>query len=222
MDTQLIEKLISQVETAITLAEQGQTQLTEKELTLEGMSSRKNRIFLNELVKNPNTRYLEIGTWRGSTLVSALYRNSPQLAVAIDNFSQFDADQSQLLTNCKNSGLEEGKDFQFINQDCFNLTPEQKAQIKDITVYFYDGDHRPIDQEMALTYYLDHMADYFIFIVDDWDYSEVKQGTRSALYKMPVSVHKEWQLLGGWPHNTANTWWNGLYVGVLSKKSLGR
>ena len=66
-----IETMIEQVGQAIDMAERNESKLIPEILNLEGMSSSKNRHFLYNLI-NSDDWYLEIGCWKGSTLVSAL------------------------------------------------------------------------------------------------------------------------------------------------------
>lgn len=211
MDT--INSYISRVERAIIKAETNNTKLPDSVFSINGMSARKNRIFLNELLSEDSNSYLEIGTWLGSTFVSGLYRNSLKKAIAIDNFSQFDGNKNEFFSNCVKNGI---YIFDFISADCFNLTQEQISTIKDINIYFYDGDHKHEDQEMALTYYIDCLQKEFILIIDDWNHEPVRTGTRSGLEKTQIKVHKEWILPANYNGDTEN-WWNGLYVAVGEK-----
>lgn len=47
-------------------------------------------------------RYMEIGAWKGSTHISALYKNFPEYTIAIDNFSQYEGTLEIFKENCKN------------------------------------------------------------------------------------------------------------------------
>tara|TARA_Y100000310_G_C20465994_1_gene707685 strand:- start:67 stop:915 length:849 start_codon:yes stop_codon:yes gene_type:complete len=74
-----------------------------------GMSSPKVRHFFNNLCKQlgfeQDVRYLEVGTWAGSTLLSFIHKNQSVIrhASAIDNFSQFQ--DTEFDVRC---GLEDG------------------------------------------------------------------------------------------------------------------
>jgi hypothetical protein len=62
-----------------------------------GMSSPKGRHFFNNVCRQvgfvQKVRYLEIGTWAGSTLISFIYKQpNLEYVSAIDNFSQFQTD----------------------------------------------------------------------------------------------------------------------------------
>lgn len=216
-DYKVIKKLIKRVEDAIAAAETGKTKLTEAELTLDGMSSKKNRILLNELVTEDDN-YLEIGVFKGSTFVAALFGNNPKYAVAIDNFSQFDP-QSTNLDTFKSEVSKRGfQNFTLLNADCFNIPKHLEDYVlnRNFTVYFYDGDHKERDQYLALYYYYMTLADKFIFIVDDYNTVEAQVGTLRAIDELKLIVHKEWKLLSDRNGDTAS-WWNGLYVAVCEK-----
>lgn len=195
------------------------TKLDQSVFNLNGMSTAEVRILLNELV-DEETRYLEIGIHRGSTFVSALYKNKYLSATAIDHFGgpmYGDDVINCFLKNCKENNI---NDFTLIRNDSFKLTTQQKNGIKDINFYFYDGGHTASEQEMALTYYYDNLADVFIFIVDDWVHIPAKEGTRSAVSKLNLKIHKEWEI--GKPqretHTPGLTWHNGLYIAVCEKQ----
>jgi hypothetical protein len=208
------EQLINRVEHSILCANNRQTKLTEQQLNpllLPGMSGKKSRIMLNELIF-PDTNYLEVGVWKGSTFVSALYGNQPNTAFAIDSFIQFGDVEVDFLENTRKHNLPE---FKLFREDSFTLSDETKSQLKDINTYFYDGEHEAHNQAGALTYYMPYLADTFIFLVDDWNWDKVKQGTRDGIKNNNLKVHQEWELIsGGGDHEN---WWNAWYVAVLSK-----
>ena len=67
------------------------TKISEEIKFMSGMSGKKYRYLINQLVyliEKP--RYLEIGSWAGSTVCSALYGNKVK-AVCIDNWLKFDS-----------------------------------------------------------------------------------------------------------------------------------
>jgi hypothetical protein len=68
---------------------------------IEGMSGKKYRFFINTLVKQiGDASYLEVGSWAGSTLCSAIYGNKVR-AVAIDNWSQFGGPKDLFFKNLR-------------------------------------------------------------------------------------------------------------------------
>jgi hypothetical protein len=77
----------------------GDNKVSAEILNLKGMSGRKYRIFINNLISViEDPRYLEVGAWMGSTLCSAIYKNKVR-ALAIDNWSQFGGPAAQFFEN---------------------------------------------------------------------------------------------------------------------------
>jgi len=189
------------------------TRLSEKALKIEGMSSRYVRNLLNKCVSSvPNCKYLEIGTWKGSTLYSALYKNNPLYALAIDNFCSFGG--RSVKQHFLNTMADIGVNYDFIDQDCFTIDTS-KIDHK-FNVYFYDGEHDFKDQEMALTYYYDLLDDVFVYICDDYNPTHVQEGTKSGISKCNLDIIDQKTLFSSRNGDTSS-WWNGIYLSILRK-----
>jgi len=186
------------------------TKLNNKALSIEGMSSRYVRNLLNKSVSYPDTRYLEIGVWKGSTLYSALYKNNPSYAVAIDNFSSFGGPKQEFENNMSDI---EAK-YEFIDQDCFSVDISKFN--KQFNVYFYDGKHSELDQEMALTYYYEALDNSFLYICDDYNIPHVKTGTQKGIEKCNLKILDE-QTLPSKFNGDTSSWWNGIWIAHLKK-----
>jgi hypothetical protein len=186
------------------------TKLSNKALSIHGMSSAKVRNLLNKCVSYPDCRYLEIGVWNGSTLYSALYGNTPDYVVAIDNFSEFGGQKQKFLNNMSDVNV----NFEFLDQDCFSVDLSKFE--KKFNTYFYDGRHTAIDQEMALTYYYDAMDDTFIYICDDYNWSYVKEGTQKGVKKCNLKILEEQTLVANY-EGDPSSWWNGIWIALLQK-----
>ena len=107
---------IRHVENAIYNAELGISKLDRHVLHAKGMSGNFTRHFYNLVCSMHNVRYLEVGSWYGSTMCSALCGNSID-AVAIDNWSQFNGDKNIFIKNIKEHlGMSK---VQLIERDCF-------------------------------------------------------------------------------------------------------
>jgi hypothetical protein len=172
---------------------------------------------MNELVKDGD-KYLEIGVYKGSTFVAANYRNKPEYAVAIDNFSQFDPNGVNSSTFKRVTTERAITNFYLLNTDCCNVAPNLQEYIlnKNFNVYFYDGGHTEQDHYASLYYYYLTLAKDFIFIVDDWNHEPARVGTRRAFADLEIKVHKEWELRTA-SNGDTGTWWNGFYVAVCEK-----
>ena len=209
------EKLISNVQNCIANAQLGKSGLPKKVLEIDGMSSDKVRHLLNNLCALPNTSYLEIGVWKGSTWISALYGNSNVItsAVAIDDWSEFNAPKKEFFKNI--SKFLRSRVGRFYSENAFDLCKDQIFK-KPVTTYFYDGNHSALSQELAFTYYNDVLDDVFVAIVDDWNFYEVPLGTYAAFDKLGYTILYEMILPAGYNGDRDN-WWNGLYVAVIRK-----
>ncbi len=228
--------LIDHVERSIENAERGKSRLTAFHLTaIEGMSSIKGRHLLNNLcAANPrmdSTRYLEVGSWKGSTLCASTFSN-PIEAVAIDDFSQFtttsfgldkrhprDAVQQNLALNRLFSKPQ--FDAVIIDSDCFKVDP---TKLGLFDVYLFDGEHVYDAQYRAFTHFAPALQNTFIAIVDDYrnlPEDGVHQATEAAFRDLGWRAEKDWFLHeecdGTDMGRQAQGWWNGLRVSVVSK-----
>lgn len=78
------------VKAALELADNERSKITEREKELYGLTSVRLKAFLNNLCAKDNINYLEIGVYKGSTLLSALLGNEKTKAVGIENFKYDD------------------------------------------------------------------------------------------------------------------------------------
>lgn len=186
-------------------------------LELEGMSGKKYRDFINQLLSTLSpTRYLEIGVWQGSTLCAAL-NNNTVTATAIDNWSQFNGPRDKFFGNLRrvqgnSNTLVLEQDFRKIN---YSLLPKHN-------VYFFDGPHDHQDHYDALSVPMDALEDEFVLIVDDWNSLTVQQGTLAALNDFKFK-YQGFTILtttdGSYPDiNMQNSdWHNGYFIASISK-----
>lgn len=201
------------VDAAIDAAGRHLSRLPPAVLALNGMSSPKVRHLLNNLCRRPGTRYLEVGVWAGSTLISALSGNAETVvaADAIDNFSQFGGPREVFEANCREH-LEAGR-FKLHVDGFREVTPELQPPVN---VYFYDGDHSAVDQRDGLLHFWPCLADEFVFVVDDWNWETAKSGTYEGIAKSGGCVVRYWELPAAF-NGDREQWWNGLFVAVIRK-----
>lgn len=209
-------KYIDHINRSISNSLNGISKLSEEVLAIPGMSSAKVKHFLNNLLEIDNVKYLEIGVWLGSTFVSAMYKNKPIQSFAIDNFCEKEGFSScKELFHCFCKGFLDPSTYEFIEEDSFKI---DLSKIKlPVNIYFYDGGHSVESQEKALTYYDKILADTFIYIADDYNFQEVRDGTKIGIEKMNYNIDFETVLTANHNQDYEN-WWNGLYVSVLSKR----
>lgn len=156
-----------------------QSLLNHNALNMVGMSGRMTRHFYNNLVRLPGSdvvTYLEVGSWAGSTLVSALQGNETRVqAIAIDNWSEFGGPK-ELFTKHVQEFTSPNRKFDHIDKDCFKVTLDDLGgRLAD--VYLYDGGHAQEDHRRGISHYADFLSDVSIIVVDDWNWVSVRNGT---------------------------------------------
>lgn len=204
--------LIKQVKESIDRAYKEESKLSQAILSIEGMSSPKNRHLLNNLLSYGKPNYLEIGVWKGSTFASALYGNEIESAYAIDNWKEFH-EPGLRESFIRNIALT-GKDYTLIEQDSFRVNTAKITNKVDI--YFYDGFHSKEASFHALDYYYDVLADEFIYVVDDYDWIDVQAGVQESIRCRGLNVKFNIHLRAG-ETNDIHSWWNGIYIAILEK-----
>lgn len=213
--TEKEQLVVCHVMKSIEEAENFQSKVNADILQIPGMSGYKTRHFLNNLCAFPKTVYLEIGCWKGSTLISALYQNNPTIrdAIAIENWSEFGSPRNEFLYNI--SHFLPSTSLRTIEMDCFQVPCKQSFPLP-VTIYFYDGNHDVSSQEKAFTYFNEIFDDVFVAVVDDWNWSHVKDGTSSAFRKLGYQILFEKEIFTN-ANGDPIGWWNGLYIAVIRK-----
>jgi asparagine synthetase A len=87
----------------------------------------------------------------------------------------------------------------------------------------YDGDHSYYSHFNALIHYISCLDDIFIYIVDDWNWEDVRNGTFKSIQHLNLKIlyEKEIRLTNDNSHTpeseAKDTWWNGIYIVILQK-----
>ena len=186
---------------------------------INGLTSSKVRHLLNNMVSLYNCKYLEIGVFQGSTFSSALYKNKPVKAVAIDDFSlecySDDLEKNKKIEDNFYKNMKNIKTpFEFINKNSFTEGILDHLDCK-FNVYFYDGCHAAESHIKALTHYKKYLEKYFILIVDDFNNThEIQYGTYTGLKQGGFEIIYEKYLPARYNGDTEN-YWHGLFVGLI-------
>jgi hypothetical protein len=190
-------------------------------LALEGMSGKKYRYFVNNLIESmEDPRYLEIGVWAGSTLCSAIFGNSVTVT-AIDNWSQFEGPSDRFFLNLSRF-KGPGAKVSILERD-FRRIDYQSLGVHD--VYLFDGPHNEVDQHDGLTLTQAALAKEFVLVVDDWNWTPVRTGTFRAIRELGLRVdfcaEIRTTLDGSQPpvNRNSSDWHNGYLIAVLCKSS---
>lgn len=183
-------------------------------LSGKGLSSRACRLFLNMLCSKPSTRYLEVGTHTGSSLIAACYNNPLGRAVAIDDWSMDKNSKPKLLDNLKYFDANLRRKPELIEAEAFSM---DKSKLGQFDVYFYDGHHSANSTEKGLTCFWNNLAPVSIVVMDDYSIVRVQQGTIRAIDKLGCKQHLRyaWTLPGG--KGFEHLYWGGLAVMVFDK-----
>jgi hypothetical protein len=213
--------LVSKIKTALLRAVGGDGELPEAILAMEGMSGRKYRIFINNLIKSlDDARYLEVGVLMGSTLCSAIYGNNVR-ALAVDNWSQFGAPSTQFFANLANFKTPEAQ-ISFIEADFRAI---DISAVGRFNVYLFDGPHEQEDHYngvVGMQAALDH---HHVVIVDDWNCPEVRKGTLDAIKDAELTIDHLIEIrtthdnqhasIGG----AQSDWHNGYLIAAVTKRT---
>ncbi|WP_295633399.1 class I SAM-dependent methyltransferase [Novosphingobium sp.] len=195
--------------------------LPEWVLDIPGMSGRLYRRFINNLVGNiPDCRYLEIGSWAGSTACAAMAGNAATFT-CVDDWSLFGGPKDSFLSNTDRARTE-STNFLFIENDFRSI---DYGVIGKYNVYLFDGPHEYQDQYDGVKIAQDSLDDSFILIVDDWNWESVRNGTFDAITDSQCELisHVEIRTTQDGSHPVKaiqkdSAWHNGYFIGSIRKK----
>lgn len=214
-----VEQLREHVNTAFEKALRNESKITQEIIDMEGMSGINTRHFYNNLLNCDDARYLEIGTWKGSSVCSAMCGNRAKV-VCIDNWSQFGGPKSEFLTNFKKF---KGDNYaMFIEKDCYQVDVDG---LPSFNIYMYDGEHSKENHSRALTHFYNCLDDVFVFIVDDWNWRQVREGTIESFKYLNLEIMYSREIRTTWDDRDVifgspeqRAWHNGIYVAILKKR----
>lgn len=219
IETSEPEPLAQCVKAAFDAAFVGNGTVDEGVLSMSGMSGRKYRLLINNLIKSvPDARYLEVGSWAGSTLCSAINGNKVR-ATAIDNWMEFGGPKDQFMANLQQFRTSDAQ-VDFIENDFRRV---DFTALGKFNVYLFDGPHKAQDQYDGIALALPALDRRFVLIVDDWNHAPVRKGTLLAFANLGLSVlfsiEIRTTLDGSKPQVTRakSEWHNGYFIGVCEK-----
>lgn len=221
--------LVFLVESALDNARKNKSKATPMRAGFAGTAFRH---FLNNLGSVHGVRYLEVGTYNGTSLFSFVQGNENTIgrAVAIDSWEQKNVPYIlRSISAIKDSVIEAlrlhkyDKVVTVIAKHCWDVSSNEviAALGGKANVYFYDAGHTARDHYVAIPHFLSSMESTFILIVDDWSWTSVKRGTYSALTSMPVEIVAELSIdtINSDPDHNPQ-WHNGVGVFILRKAHL--
>lgn len=178
---------------------------------------------LQRLAREVEGDYLEVGVYRGYTLLSVASVKQTGVAVGIDDFSQFDPErENQTVIE---AAIREHQLYNaiLVNQD-YEAAFESGDGLRDRTfgVYFVDGPHDYRSQSMCLLLARPYLAVGAVVVIDDCNYGHVRQANRdflltnqdfALLFEAYTPAHPK-NLSGEAAEDAKVGWWNGINIMV--------
>lgn len=211
---------IETIKTCLNLALEGTSGIPKYSLEIPGMSGVVYRKFINNYIRTlEDPRYLEIGTFQGSTLCSAI-GGIDIYAIAVDNYSESyphytDTPEQNARTNIEFTKTENSH-VQLLNQSFESFDP---AKYGPFNVYMYDGWHAEEAQYQGIVRAVDALTDVSLVIVDDWnDSNEVQNGTYRGFEDGGLEVLYKIEVITGENPMFPSDWHNGYGIFLVKKK----
>lgn len=205
---------------AIRLADSGESRVPTWVLQMSGMSGKRYREAINALVTLiPHPVYMEVGSWSGSTATSAVVGNVCEL-ICIDNWSLFGGPKKEFRANILRANI--GNSPVKIIEEDFRQVDFHSLEPK-ANIYLFDGPHSESDQYDGIVLALPALQERFLLVVDDFNWSRVRSGTRCALtdsgLQIEASIEVRTDRMGFDPVrlNEDSDWHNGYFFAVLTK-----
>ncbi|UYN96804.1 MAG: class I SAM-dependent methyltransferase [Enhydrobacter sp.] len=199
----------------------GESRLVPEIRAIAGMSGQLYRSFINNYLRDrPGLRYLEVGSWGGSTATAAMYGNDVEV-ICIDNWSQFGGPRDTFFANVALARSEKVR-FGFIESD-FRAVDYRALGTFD--VYLFDGPHKEHDQYDGVMLAQPALAARHLLIVDDWNWRAVRNGTLRALIDLGCRIEAASEIRtsldGTLPavNREQSDWHNGYFLAVINKKT---
>jgi predicted O-methyltransferase YrrM len=155
--------------------------------------------------------YLEVGSFKGLSLIGAMLGNPGRRFYAIENFLEFNLDgglaRPELEANLAR-WVEPGQ-VRLLEGDCFRLLRDEGRLEEPVGVYFYDGAHGRLPHYLALGVAEPWLAARALVVIDDTSWPIVSQATDRYL-----AAHPGYRLLFDLAaeHEEDPRWWNGVRV----------
>jgi hypothetical protein len=150
--------------------------------------------------------YVEVGSLRGTSLISAMLDNDGKDFVAIDDFSMKDASRSQLEQNLASFGVTGAT---ILEGDAFDILRSNKLSGRTVGVYYYDAAHTYEQQLDGLRLAEPYLAAEALLIVDDTDWDFVTRAVDDYLASQPNATSLV--RIGG-EETGSPGWWVGVQV----------
>jgi len=223
------------LKTCLNLAMDKTSGIPEYALKIPGMSGIVYRRFINNYVRTlEKPRYLEVGTFQGSTLCSAIGGIDNVYAIAVDNFSESFPHYTTTPEQNARANIDAVKtptaDVQLLNQSFESFDPSKYGPYN---VYVYDGWHSEEAQYDAIIRVADSLEEISLVVVDDWNdfvgggstykgveyKSQVKVGTYRGFDDANLEILYKFEVETGENPMFPSPWHNGYGIFLVKRKS---
>lgn len=205
-----IRRLKNHVKECIEKTEENNSNLNNEIINMEGMSGIKTRHLINNICSWEESKYLEIGCWKGSLTCSALYNNK-LTCMAIDNWSEYGGPKEEFLENFNK--YKGNNDATFLEKNCWKI---EESSIGRFNIFIYDGDNNNDSHYNSLKKYFEAIDDEFIFLVRDWNLLDIQNQVDRVLKDLELIT--EFKSEFKTESDSDKDWYNGLGIFILSKK----
>jgi len=188
---------------------------------IPGLSSPRVCNFLNRLVArmDADEHYLEVGTWKGRTLLSAAFHNFNRLCIGCDRFrfwGRFTGPgfiaRRALYANIRRYALESAK-VELYDMPSRRLFSEAHVR-SPVGVYFYDGDHSYEETFHGIMAAVPFLSPKSVLLIDDFNDPIIRCATREAIDAAKLRLLWQRELPG---NQDEIGWWNGLGVFFVAR-----
>jgi hypothetical protein len=183
------------------------SKLTNNVISISNMVGVKKLHFFNNLLEMEDSRYLQLGGWKGATVCSAMYNNQSHIT-CIHDWTDFGGPRKIFLDNFN----------QYIRKNNAVFIEREPIEV-DLTIVpksnIYYSCNDP-NKAYTLYYFLPKLEDVFIYIASDWNWGYVRKETYQMFTEFKLGVL--FQMTNSKVNEIIQHWDSGLAVFVLTKK----
>ena len=178
--------------------------------TIHCMSRARVYAVLNAVVSSMDydDLYLEVGTYQGGSLISALLGNDAR-AIGVDSFHEFQETNNFERTQSNLEAFGVGDRAVLRNMSYEEFFASVPADFK-VDVYYYDGQHDYPGQLAGMEAAWDHLHPGSMILVDDYIYPEVSRAVNQFVSNHIHNIQFQFVMLP--TEQLDETWWNGVVV----------
>jgi hypothetical protein len=212
--------LVTHMNKALSDAISGKSKVSDTVLDIKGLTSHKVKHLLNNICNIDDCRYLEVGSYIGATLISAIDNNDNCKAIAIDNWSTSEIrplDESVEFVITDNPKAQFKANIASRNVTLIDMNAEDVEALPfKINTFFYDGDHETQSHITIFNKLNKYFDEEFIVIIDDYNWLNVQDAVHQLSRIYDITYSQALHTAG----EDKNDFWNGIFVGIFKKKRM--